>query len=400
MTPRMRYTQNARRGPFAVKITLLLCLLALSWPAVAHAQSPPWPPPPICEEGSLKGQLTLICIPPGTPENPLANWNGQLVVYAHGYVAPQAPRALPAEELGRFPDLINVLLAQGFAFATSSYSKNGYAVEPAGKDLNALVRHFKTHILPNAGMLNKVFVVGASEGGLIATMLVEKHPGIYDGGLAMCGPIGGMPYQLQYLGDFRVVFDYFFPGVFDFGMVNVPENAWENWDSYETNIPIAIQADPMATAQLFSVTQAAYDPGDPKSYGLTTLGVLYYSIWGTNDLIATAGGMPYDNRDTTYVGSYNDAALNAGVERVKSDGRARAYARRAYQPSGELERPLVTLHNTLDPVVPFWHEEIYAGLATPSWLLVPIQVEGYGHCAFSPAQILGAFDLLKDLASD
>jgi hypothetical protein len=127
---------------------------------------------------------------------------------------------------------------------------------------------------------------------------------------------------------------------------------------------------------------------------------LYYSIWGTNDLIATAGGMPYDNRDTTYLGSYDDAALNAGVERVKSDGRARAYARRAYQPSGELERPLVTLHNTLDPVVPFWHEEIYAGLATPSWLFVPNQVEGYGHCAFSPEQILGAFDLLKGLASD
>jgi hypothetical protein len=139
-------------------------------------------------------------------------------------------------------------------------------------------------------------------------------------------------------------------------------------------------------------------PNTPKAREKQeVLGVLYYSIWGTNDLIATAGGMPYDNRDTTYLGSYDDAALNAGVERVKSDGRARAYARRAYQPTGKLQRPLVTLHNTLDPVVPFWHEEIYAGLATPSWLFVPNQVEGYGHCEFSREQILGAFDLLQGL---
>jgi hypothetical protein len=56
------------------------------------------------------------------------------------------------------------------------------------------------------------------------------------------------------------------------------EKAWQNWGSYETNIPIAIQADSLGTAPLFSVTQAASDPSDPTSYGLTTLGVLYFSI--------------------------------------------------------------------------------------------------------------------------
>jgi len=399
MNLRTRLIPTAQSRSIALKAILIACLLAVGLPSVTHAQPPPWPPG--CYESELSKpayQKILICTPPGPPEDPLANWNGHLVVYAHGYVAPQLDPNLPVEELGRYPDLINILLYNGYAFATTSYQKNGYAVEQAGKDLNALVRHFKTHVLPNAGLLQKVFVVGASEGGVITTMLVEKHPGIYDGGLAMCGPIGGMPAQIQYLADFRVVFDAFFPNVFDFGVTNVPEDAWLNWDSYEANIPIALASEPVATSQLFSVTRAAFDPFDPTSYGTTTLGILFYSIWGTNDMIDTAGGMPYDNQDTLYTGSLDDAALNAGVERVESDGRARAYARRAYQPTGELERPLVTLHNTADPVVPYWHEGLYYERAAASGLFFPIPGElleqSYGHCEFSAEEVLGAFNEL------
>jgi pimeloyl-ACP methyl ester carboxylesterase len=334
-------------------------------------------------------QKILTCLP--------ANWNGQLVVYAHGYVAPQERLALPADEINRvtLPDgstFVDVLLSQGFAFATSSYRKNGYAVEQAGEDLNALVEYFNTGVAPVPAQ--KVFVVGASEGGLITTMLVEKHPDIYDGGLAMCGPIGGMPAQLQYLGDFRVVFDYFFPQVFPFGAADVPSKAYKDWERvYVPSIAGAIQSDPVATTQLFSVTGAADDLGDPTSYGLTALGVLYYSVWGTNDLIATAGGMPYDNQDTWYAGSSDDEALNNGVERVIGDLVAQGYIGSYYQPTGTLGRPLVTLHNTLDPVVPYWHEGLYAGLE-PGGLFVSIPVVGYGHCEFTAEEVLGAFNIL------
>jgi pimeloyl-ACP methyl ester carboxylesterase len=351
----------------------------------------------VCNEGQLGDQLTLICIPPGLPGDPLANWNGQLVLYAHGYVPPQFPLALPAGELARFPGVVDILLSKGYAFATTSYSINGYAVEQARTDLNALVRDFKTRVLPNAGLLDKVLIVGASEGGLIATMMVEKYPGIYAGGLAMCGPIGGMPVQTAYLADFRVVFDCFFPTVFGFGAVEVPEDAYESWSAYTADIQLALQGDPLATQQLFSVTGAPYDPEYPTTYAETTLGVLYYNIWGTNDLIATAGGMPYDNQETMYTGSLNDPLLNAVVERIDSDGRARAFVRRAYQPTGELERPLVTLHNVLDPVVPYWHEAAYGALAMPSGWFVPITVPGYGHCEFTQEEILAAFGVLTTM---
>ena len=57
-------------------------------------------------------------------------WNGDLVVYAHGYVPDLGqPVAIPTDQLtlnGIFvPDLINSL---GYAFAVTSYSANGLAV--------------------------------------------------------------------------------------------------------------------------------------------------------------------------------------------------------------------------------------------------------------------------------
>jgi pimeloyl-ACP methyl ester carboxylesterase len=372
-------------------VTMLLigCLLALSLSSVASAADPPWPSP-VCQEGTLGGQESLICVPP-------AGWNGTLVVYAHGYVAPQAPIALPAEELGRFPGLILYLLQQGYAFATSSYSKNGYAIEQAGNDLNALVGYFNSLPLPQP--TQKVLLVGASEGGLITTMLVERRSNLYAGGLAMCGPINGMPDQIDYLADFRVVFDAFFPQVFQFGAADVPPDAFLSWESeYVPDITKVLRLHANKTQELFNMTGAAFS-GDPTDYLTTTEAVLYYSVWGTNDLIATAGGMPYDNRDTWYEGAHNDVALNARVERVAGSDLARGYITNYYQTSGLLLRPLVTMHNDFDPAVPSWHEDRYAARATPGLLLrIPVE-EPYGHCAFSSEEILTAFETLAAVAN-
>lgn len=386
-----------------IRLIIMLSVIALGLgvPSAAAAQAP-WPP--FCQVGSLPShdpqypadQIILTCIPP--------NWNGQLVMYAHGYVPVQLPLSLPLGEL-TLPDgtfMPNVLLSQGYAFATTSYHKNGYAVEQARKDLNDLINHFKKLALP--GSVEKVFLVGASEGGMIAALMIEHFPDKFDGALALCGPIGGGPYQIQYLSDFRVVFDYFFPNVFSFGVTDVPVNEFLNWETYMTqSIPIAIASDPAATIQLYNVTGAARDPQDlMTSSVITAVGILRYSIWGTNDLIVTANGMPYDNQSTYYVGSFNDPALNAGVERVQSDGRARAYMRRFYQTTGELERPLVALHNTLDPVVPFQHEVVYANLAAQagnSNLFTTIPVERYGHCNFNIQEVGAAFALLVQQAS-
>ena len=374
--------------------------LSLGAPVAAHAQSTL---PPFCQAGSLPGhdpkypadQTILVCIPPG--------WNGQLVMYAHGYVPAQAPLTLPAELFlpdGGLGPNVTMVLSQGFAFATTSYHKNGYAVEQARKDLNDLLNHFKKLVKP--GSLKKVFLIGASEGGEIAALMIEHFPDKYAGALAMCGPIGGGQYQVQYLSDFRAVFDYYFPSVFPFGVVDVPEYAFLDWDTYATQtIPFAMASNPAATAQLYAVTGAALDPVDPTSVVKTADSILFYSIWATNDLIATAGGMPYDNRSTVYL----DPSLNAGIERVQSDGRAQAYMRRFYQTTGDLQRPLVTLHNALDPVVPFQHEVNYSGLAAQAgnsalFTINPVNPAAlYGHCNFTSDEVGAAFGYLVQQAA-
>ncbi len=374
-----------------IRLGLFACILAVNIgvPVAAAAQSP-WPP--ICQPGSLPShdpqypadQLIMVCVPP--------NWNGQLVMYAHGYVPEQAALALPVTELtltdGTF--LPNLVLSQGFAFATTSYHKNGYAVEQARSDLNDLLQYFKK-IVP-AGSLQKVYLTGASEGGEIVALMIEHFPDKYNGALAACGPIGGGAYQVRYLTDFRVVFDYFFPGVFGFGAKQIPPTAFLNWDAYTQQVGLAIASNPAAAAQLYRVTGAALDPADQSTSAVSSaVAILWYSIWGTNDLLATAGGMPYDNQRTQYIGSLDDASLNAGVERISSDGRARAYLDRFYQTTGDLQRPLVTLHTLYDPIVPFQHELIYQQLVAArgrSNYLTTIPVVRYGHCNFTGAEVM------------
>ena len=373
----------------------------LAFPGYAHSQ---WHP--ACQEGSLPShdpkypadQLIITCIPP--------NWNGQLVLYAHGYVPPQFALALPVDELtvdGTF--VPNVLLAQGFAFATTSFHKNGVAIEQGGEDLNKLLQFSKSLVPP--GSLAKVYLVGGSEGGLIALRLFERFQGKYDGAVALCAPVGGSADFIKYAYDFRVVFDYFFPTVFTFppnqageqpfGAIDVPQAAFQFWESvYVPRIIAALSGNPLATAQLFNVTKAAIDPSDPTSVVETAVPLLSYGIFGANDLVATSGGVPYDNRSTTYVGSADDAGLNAGVERIQSDGRARAYAKRFYEPIGNLHDPLVTLHNVLDPLVPFQQEIEYQGLVTKkkSAFLTVLPVARYGHCDFTAGEVIDAFSLM------
>ena len=375
-------------------LALLIASAVFSLPS-AHAGSP-WPAQ--CQEGSLTvndprypiNQLILTCVP--------KNWSGKLVVYAHGYVPVQEPLSLPLDELTLADGLTlpGILLSNGFAFATSSYHKNGYAIEQAGNDLLDLVEHFEKDIA--SGQVNEIYIIGASEGGLVATMLLESHPEIFQAGLSLCGPVSGMPDQIKYLGDFRVIFDYFFPGVLPFGM-NVPLDAYRDWeDIYVPNITEAIMSDSEATRQLFHVTHAARDPLQLKtSAAPSALDVLFFSVWEANDILDVAGGQPYGNQSTRYRGSRKDAALNAGVERIQSDSGAGAYIQQFYEPTGILKHPLVTLHNTWDDLVPFSHEVTYRKRVISAGyrqFLTVLVAPRYGHCEFTTRELSKAFNLM------
>ena len=348
-----------------------------------------------CTEGTLpsndsrypQDQLTLICMPTA--------WNGVLFVYAHGYEAPYEPLALPSVQTGGF-NLAAALMNDGFAFATSSYHKNGWAVEQAGNDLNNLVAYFNS-ISPIPAL--KVIVLGGSEGGLITTMLIEKYPDIYDGGIALCGPLGGANLEIQYLGDFRAVFDYFFPDIFNFGIVKgIPDDVYLYEDFYAAQIAFAFQNFPEKVEQLFNVTNVPHDlGGDPEVDLRAALSLLGYSVMGFNDLAEVASGYPYSNQFRRYSGSDNDFLLNRLVERVRPNLRGKFYLLKYYQPTGKLERPLITAHTTHDPIVPVWHQLIYSTLVKFNHaedMHVAITVPRYGHCEFEPQELQGMIGAL------
>jgi alpha-beta hydrolase superfamily lysophospholipase len=240
------------------------------------------------------------------------------------------------------------------------------------------------------------YMTGASEGGIITTLLIERYPALFSGGLAACGPIGDFQKQLNYWGDYRMLFDYFVPGVLPTDVITVPQTVIDTWDTtYVPALTSLLAAEPMTAAQLVRTANAPIDPANPATTAVsTTLDVMRYNVFATNDGIQELGGVPFDNTHRWYHGSTDDVRLNLLVQRVQETAPAATIAR--YQTSGNLTLPLVTLHTTGDDVIPFWHELLYAAKAHLSGLgrLTVVPVASYGHCNFSIGQVLSAFALL------
>jgi pimeloyl-ACP methyl ester carboxylesterase len=329
-----------------------------------------------------------------------ATWNGDLMIWAHGYVDPSEPVAIPEDQLV-LPDgtsLIDLATGLNFAFATTSYRYNGLAAPWAVEDVVQLVGIFEAA----HGPTNNNFLVGASEGGFVTALALENYPQVFDGGVAACGPVGDFGYQLAYFADFRVIFNYFFPGILPGGTV-IPQEVIDNWDStYVPQIEAAIAAEPQKTAQLLAVTGAPTDPNDSSTIADTVLGILSYNVHATNDTLAKLGGNPYDNTARYYTGSADDVALNAGVERVSQDLGPVLFLNYFFKTTGQLDSPLVTMHTLRDPIVPAWHEDIYnwkVQLAGGFLTHVNVPVDRYGHCQFEAAEAYLALIIMEFLVA-
>lgn len=270
----------------------------------------PLPVPGECQDGVLpSGALSLICIPGG-------GWNGDLVVWAHGYTAYNEP--LDFQDLSfdgvYLPDLVQKL---GFAFATTSYSTNGLAVLQGVDDVRELVAAFAE---VSGRPPRYTYMTGASEGGLITTLLVERSPELFSGGLACCGPIGDFQKELNYIGDFRLLFDYFFPGTIPGDPVSIPQEVIDDWGS--TYAPAAadeLAANPDTFLQLIRTSKATMDRADMDTAVGFAVDLLWYNVFGTNDAVEKLGGNPYSNEGRWYWGSSNDLKLNRLVGRYTAD---------------------------------------------------------------------------------
>jgi pimeloyl-ACP methyl ester carboxylesterase len=374
---------NLRYGALAAAIVLTACGDGEGGQGVVDEGEPPVAG---CTDGTTSGgALTRVCFP--------AEWNGDLILYAHGYVQPDAPLAIPDNLIGgtSVADLINAL---GYAYATTSYRANGLIADEGVEDLIELVDTVEHRYRPDP---KRTVVVGFSEGGLVATLAAERHADRIDAAMAGCGPIGDFQAQLDYIDDFRVVFDYFFSGLLPGTALEIPESVRERWDQiYVPAIVVAVAARPEAARDLIRVTGAPTAGDDLRSIAETTIGLLWYNVFGTADAQARLGGQPFDNTARVYAGSSDDSALNAAVERYSAEAAALDGIAR-FNTTGNLTIPVVNLHTTGDPIVPFRQSSLYAdkvGLAGRSDMFTQIDVVRHGHCTFESAELLNAFGAL------
>lgn len=374
-----------------LRIFLLIVVLASGTLAVAPASAAPVTPtatpvPGPCVPGTLStGAKSLICIP-------AAGWNGDLVVFAHGYVAYNQPLDFANLTLPDGTYLPLLVQSLGFAFATTTYQRNGLAILEGVEDVRALALAFAEQ----HGQPGVTYITGASEGGAVTALSAERSAGVFDGGLSLCGPIGDFRKQIDYWGDFRVLYDYFFPGTLPGSAMTIPQQVIDGWDGYYQPLVLAkLAADPAATAQLIRTSKAPVYLKDPTTAGVTTVSILWYNVFATNDGKERLGGNPYDNWTRVYTGSLNDAALNAGLERFHADASA-LDALVPYNTTGNPAIPLVTLHTTGDPVVPYWHEQIYRAKlqANGNRQVIQLPIMRYGHCSFTTNEVLVGFALM------
>jgi pimeloyl-ACP methyl ester carboxylesterase len=337
------------------------------------------------------GALYLICVP--------SVWNGSLIVYAHGFVSPFDPVAIQDDIVGG-AKASEIVTAQGFAFATTSYRENGLIVFEAEQDLLRLVQTFKRLIGPPRG---STIAAGVSEGAQIAVLAAERHPQLFDGALAACGAIGDFAAQINHFDDFRVLFDFFFSGVIPGSVIAVPDAVIQAWllplgapGSLRTLVLAALAANPVATVQLFAAAGIALPP-TPPLIGATVLQVLNYNILESGDAAQRLVGQSFDNTDRIYPSPVD----NSAVPRFAADQSALSQVKAKFDTDGRLSIPVVTIHNLFDPVVPYFHEALYAAKvqqAGAAALLTQIpgqQLESPGgHCVFTPAEVQAALSLL------
>lgn len=380
-----------------IKIITLFVLftLLLSQNGPVRAQTAP-AQPAACEEGTqTSGALYRICTPFIAPSN-------QLLIYVQSYSAPNQPVALPATEIEGVGNLEQAASLLGYALAMSSFITNGLNIQSAIPDLIDLVDIYTQ----KHGQPNSVLLLGVSQGALVSTLALEQYPATFNGALAMCGPYGSYQDQINYFGDFRVVFDAFFPGLTPGTAIDIPPTALDTWESttYSTTVKPVVtdSANTSKVDQLLAVTQAAFDITNSESKEQTIERLLWYSVYATNDARSKLTGQPFDNQNRQYSGSDDDTALNENVLRYSADVTATLTISN-YETTGMITRPLVTLHTSNDPVVPYWQATRYlektSKAANPN-LHENRKVTAYGHCQFSQNDVISAFNRLAAMVAN
>ena len=386
--------------------------------ACSGSTTPNPAPGPRTLDGSLGAAAYRIEVP--------AQWNGTLFLYSHGYVPPGGNNVAVAAP---GVDATAWLLNHHFAIAGSSYSSTGWALEDAFKDQVALLDFFTQQVRKPA----RVIAWGVSLGGIVTAGLVQLYPERFAAALPMCGVLAG--------------------GIATWNSELDAAYAFKTLLAPASNLQLAHITDPVANLQLaqdifgkaastpagvarIALVGALIDlPGwfdprlpepDPSHFAELAAG---QANWESRvdfpfafryraELEQRAGGNPSWNTGVDYthqlaISPDRDevaalyrlagldlqadlAALNGGA-RVSADPAAARYLNGFLSFDGHLSIPVLTLHTTGDGLVIPPNESAYASVvatAGDSHLLRQLFVHRAGHCAFTPAEVIAAVQVL------
>jgi pimeloyl-ACP methyl ester carboxylesterase len=389
--------------------SLILALLA---PAVATAQVSAVPLPADVQ-GELDGVAYRIRVP--------ANWNGTLIVYAHGYGEAALPLALAP-----LPADVDALLAKGFALAASRYGDAvsvppqmvaGYQVKQGMQNSVALTGAFNTMV----GRPLRTILWGKSLGGLIALGLIEKFPGLYDGAVALCAAGAGTPRRFDHFLDITLAYKAAFGWRDDWG---TPGDLRDDLNYMTDVLPYVPSTGGANFGRWEFIRVVSGLPND--SYYINPVGLpergqnLYFAFAVRAELERRAGGPVAENIGREYTLSDEDKAYLAGLgvdadallaemnamTDITADRNARNYAARYIDPSGDIRRPVLTVHTTGDALAPVNHESAYRQTVeqrgNANWLMqqftagyrTPSNTAVNGHCTFTSAQNQAGIDAM------
>jgi pimeloyl-ACP methyl ester carboxylesterase len=321
------------------------------------------------------------------------HWNRILIVYVHGYIPPNAPIALPTADF--IDPLRERLLSEGYAVAYSSWSENGFAVKDAIQQSELTRELFKDRL----GRPRRVFLIGQSLGGLVALALAERRPEDYSGALVLSPISGGSRREIAYNANVRVLFDHFYPGVLPGDLLHLPQDLNLNRDLIGPALA-AIQANPNGIAAMSQIHEVPIPFRDPSELVSSIIQALVFHGLELHDLLARTNGQSFfDNSRTVYTSETLPAPLladlNNRIARFQIGREAARFLERYYEPSGDLEVPVLALHNAFDPVAPIFNAEVYRERARSqgsSDLLEQRVFPRYGHVGFSADEMAGAFE--------
>jgi pimeloyl-ACP methyl ester carboxylesterase len=296
------------------------------------------------------------------------NWNGMLVVHAHGGPNPLGDERLSTsiEYLQRF----SVIVQEGYAWAGSSFRRGGFGVRMAAEDSENVRRLF----IQTFGQPKRTTIHGQSYGGAVAAKIAELYAlnadgsHNYDAALLTSGLIAGGTRGYLSRADLRAVYQYYCRN-----HPRADEPQYPLWmgvpiDSKLTRADVEIRVNECTGIKLPASQRSEQQRqnlvnilGVIRIPERTLLGALAAATLPFQDIVQRrlGGRNPFSNVGIQYAGSTDDETLNRDVTRFQSDPQAVAELASDSDPTGAVSIPVLTMHAIDDPVVPVEVESIY-----------------------------------------